>query len=596
MIPRWMPVLLTVLLFGGRALAQEVAAVVQQQSPQPNIVLILVDDLGFSDLSFYGSEINTPTLADIAQSGLVFTNHHTAASCAPSRGMLLTGVDSHRNGVPNIVEAIPPEQRRHPNYQGALNHNVVTVATLLQGAGYHTYITGKWHLGMEPQQLPSSRGFERSVAMADSGTDNWEQKPYMPIYDKANWFEDGEELTLPEDYYSSRYLIDRAIEFIGSNHGSGRPFFSYIPFLAVHIPVQAPREYTEHYLGMYEEGWETLREERKQRAVELGIVPADTQMANIASTADWDALSENQKRYNAKRMAVYAGMIEAMDHHIGRLVEYLKVVGQYDNTVFIVTSDNGSEASAGEYVTGTMNRFVLGLQGYQNSYETLGERGSFNNIGPSFASAAAAPLAYYKFFAGEGGMRVPLMISGPGVQQEGLSRAFTYVTDLAPTVLEIAEVSQASERFGGRGVEPMQGGSLLPVLRGEADQVHAPEHVTGYELGGSAALFQGDLKIVLNREWPGDNQWHLYDIVADPGETRDLHEAMPARFDSMLALYQAYVEENGVLPVADSYSQIRQITVNGLKARLGRNLLWLLLWGLSLLPFYLLYRYEHRAP
>ena len=181
---------------------------------RPNIVLILADDVGYTDIGPYGSEINTPTLSALAQRGIRFSNYHTAASCAPSRAMLLTGVDSHRNGVPNIPEALPPEQREHPHYKGELTDNVVTVATLLRRMGYHTYLTGKWHLGKSPGTLPSQRGFERTVAMMDTGADNWEQKPYLPIYEKANWFADGEPLQLPDDFYSSRFLIDKAIEFI----------------------------------------------------------------------------------------------------------------------------------------------------------------------------------------------------------------------------------------------------------------------------------------------------------------------------------------------------------------------------------------------
>ncbi len=209
----------------------------------PNIVLVLADDLGFSDPAPYGSEINTPTLSELARNGISFSNYHTAASCAPTRAMLLTGVDSHRNGVPNIPETISPDQTEHENYRGKLSFKVVTVASLLQSAGYHTYMAGKWHLGDEPDLLPYRRGFERTVTMADSGADNWEQKPYLPIYEQANWYADGERTSLPPDFYSSRFLVDKTIEFIDSNRADNRPFFAYLPFQAVHIPVQAPREF-----------------------------------------------------------------------------------------------------------------------------------------------------------------------------------------------------------------------------------------------------------------------------------------------------------------------------------------------------------------
>ena len=212
---------------------------------------------------------------------------------------------------------------------------------------------------------------------------------------------------MPKDFYSSRFLIDKTIEFISSNADDGQPFFAYVPFQAVHIPVQAPQVFTQKYMGVYDSGWDELRKLRQQRAEQLGITPIGMPMVDMSTTSDWNAYTEDEQRYHAKRMAVYAGMIEAMDHHIGRLVDYLKTTGQFDNTVFIFTSDNGSEASGGDRPRSPLLRFSLQMQEYNTDYDTLGLKGSFNTIGPSFASAAASPLAYYKFYAGEGGMRVP---------------------------------------------------------------------------------------------------------------------------------------------------------------------------------------------
>jgi len=566
-----------------------------ESAPRPNIVLILADDLGFSDIASYGSEINTPTLSALAELGVSFTNYHTAASCAPTRAMLLTGVDSHRAGVPNIPEMIPPEQRQHAHYQGVLGRNVVTVATLLQDAGYHTYMAGKWHLGMTPDLLPSRRGFERTVAMADSGADNWEQKPYIPIYEKANWFADGAEFELPEDFYSSRFLVDKTIEFIDSHGDDEQPFFAYLPMQAVHIPVQAPQEFIDRYMGVYDSGWETLREQRQARAIELGIIPAGTDMVTMSTTRDWDTLSAAQQRYEAKRMAVYAAMVEAMDHHLGRLIEHLRRSGQYANTVFIFTSDNGPEASGLPDQDAALNHFAMKRQDYSVDYATLGLKGSFNAISPSFTSSAAAPLAYYKFYSGEGGMRVPLIIAGEQLpRKQALSNAFTYVTDIAPTILELTGVNAPQRRYGGRPIESMIGRNLSPLLRGSVDRVYAEQDAIGYELAGNAALFQGDYKIVLNRGPVGDSQWHLYNIVTDPGETHDLSSAMPQRLQGMLGLYQQYVIDNGVLPVPAGYNDRLQIVFNGLHDRYGRNILLLVLSFVVLLPFYIVYRLNNR--
>jgi arylsulfatase A-like enzyme len=585
---------------GARFLPILLAATVLWLSPiahaaRPNVVLIIADDLGFSDIAPYGSEIQTPTLSALADNGIRFTNYHTAASCAPTRGMLLTGVDSHRNGVPNIPETIPPEQAEHANYRGTLGHNVVTVASLLQDAGYHTYMTGKWHLGKTPDLLPFRRGFERTVTMADTGADNWEQKPYLAIYEKANWFADGEPFELPEDFYSSRFLIDKTIEFISSNAGDGQPFFAYIPFQAVHIPVQSPQEFTDKYMTTYNDGWEELRKQRQARAEELGIIPRGTAMVDMSTTGDWESYSTDEQRYHAKRMAVYAGMIDAMDHHLGRLITYLKSTGQYDNTVFIFTSDNGSEASGGDDPRGMAMRFALWNQGYVNDYDTLGLKGSFNTIGPSFASAAASPLDFYKFYAGEGGMRVPLIIAGESIPVTARpSNALTYVTDIAPTILDMAGVNPPTERFGGRPVESMVGRSLLPLARGEVQRVYSATDTIGYELGGNSALFQGDYKIVLNIPPVGDNQWHLYNIVKDPGETSDLKAQMPERFEEMLGHYRQYVVDNNVLPLPENYDPTFQGISNGILDRFRLQVLLALLSFVVLFPFYLLYRSRNR--
>lgn len=563
------------------------------QSSRPNIVFILADDLGFTDTAPYGSEINTPTISALAAKGLRFSNYHTAGSCAPSRAMLLTGVDSHRAGVPNIPEMLPPEQTQYSHYRGVLGRNVVTIATLLQDQGYHTYIAGKWHLGMTPDLLPSARGFERSFIMADSGADNWEQKPYLPIYKQANWFADGKRTTLPDDFYSSRFLIDKTIEFIDENAGDGAPFLAYVPFQAVHLPVQAPQEFIDRYMDTYDGGWDELRRQRYLRAVELGLVPKNSAMVDMQTTADWDKLTPKQKKYQAKRMAVYAAMVEAMDFHIGRLIAHLKSIGEYENTIFVFTSDNGAEPSGPADPDTALTRFALTRQDYKNDYETLGLKGSFNSIGPSFASAAASPLSYYKFYSGEGGMRVPLIIAGE-VQpsQSAMTSAFAFATDIAPTILELAGAEKPLPRFGalrygGREVEAMTGRSLVPLINGEQDRIYEPDEPIGYELGGNSALFQGDYKIVLNRGPVGDGQWYLYNIVDDPGETRDLSKSEPKRFQKMLNAYVRYTKENGVLPVPKGFNAQQQVALNGLREQAGPAILISILLLLFVSPFVL---------
>ena len=543
------------------------ALVSAQQSDRPNIVLILADDLGYTDISPFGSEISTPNIARLAAEGLSFTNYHTAGSCAPARAMLLTGVDSHRNGVPNIPEALPAEQMAYDHYQGVLNDKVVTLANVLQAGGYHTYMTGKWHLGHTPELLPSARGFDRTIAMADTGADNWEQRTYLPIYDQANWYADGAEHTLPDDFYSSEYFIDKTIEFIASNAEDDQPFFAYVPFQAVHMPVQAPREFSDKYAGVYDEGWTVMREKRRLAAEEAGVIPEGTEAVVTPGTLIWDNLTEEQRRHHARRMEVYAGMVDAMDMHIGRLMDYLESIGKYDNTIFVFTSDNGAEGSNIILPNGGSALSPwFDIVGYNSNYETLGERNSWNAIGPSNATIAASPLTYYKFHANEGGLRVPLVMSGPGIGgQGGMTDEFVFVTDLAPTILNLVGVDIHDGSWLGREVEPIVGADFSEFLAGASSQVHDDFDSIGYELGGNSALFKGDYKIVINRTGQSETEWHLFNIRTDPGEARDLAQEQPALLEEMLADYESYVQANNVLPMPEGYNRTGRILGDALR-------------------------------
>ena len=230
---------------------------------QPNIVVLVADDWGYSDVGSFGSEIATPNIDTLAREGVRFSDFHVTASCSPTRSMLLTGVDNHRNGVGNMPETMPEEHLGKPGYSGVLNDNAITVASRLKEGGYRTYITGKWHLGKTPDTLPNNRGFDRSFIQADSGSDNWEERPYAPLYDKAAWFENGQPAHLPKDYYSSTFIVDKALEYIEKDRQDGKPFFAYLGFQANHVPVQAPKAIIDKYQGRYDAGWTALRNERR---------------------------------------------------------------------------------------------------------------------------------------------------------------------------------------------------------------------------------------------------------------------------------------------------------------------------------------------
>ncbi len=530
---------------------------------RPNIVVLVADDWGFSDLGAFGSEISTPNLDALAHRGVRFSNFHVSAECSPTRAMLMTGVDSHRTGVGAMRESVPQEHFGKPGYLTVLNQNVVTVSNLLQDSGYRTYAVGKWHVGKEPYNLPSRRGFDHSLVQGDSGSDNWEtDKRYMALTDKVYWFEDGHEAVMPKEYYSSAFYVDKAIAYLRADAQSPKPFYTYLAFQANHIPVQAPRSFIDKYRGVYKDGWTALRTARRNRAAALGLVPKDMPMVTMSTTADWNALTPEQQQYEARRMEVYAAMADAMDYHVGRLVAYLKASGQYDNTVFVFLSDNGAEASDPYSILSA--KLWLASE-YTNDFDKLGDKGAYDTIGPSWASAAAAPLATYKFYAGEGGVRTPMFIAGvPGAQADTIHPRFTHVKDIVPTLLELAGVQHPGNSYRGQAVEPLTGHSLLSVLQGLAAQAHAPDEAIGYELSGNMAIFKDQLKLTKNMVPVGDGQWHLYDIVKDPGETMDLQQKMPDVFAHLVADYDAYAKANGVLPMPEGYEPRTQVMINSL--------------------------------
>lgn len=540
----------------------------QAQDARPNIVLILIDDVGFSDLGAYGSEIATPNIDALAARGALFSNFHASPICAPSRAMLMTGADSHLAGVGNLPESVPLEHRGEPAYLGHLADDVVTVASRLQAAGYRTTMAGKWHLGHEePHMLPPAHGFDRSFALDASGADNWEKRPYLPIYDDAPWFEDGEPADLPEDFYSSKFIVDKTIEYLDEDKAGDRPFFSYLAFQANHIPVQAPREFVDKYIGVYDKGWHALRQSRFEGVVDRGLVPGNTALGPMPEgLKEWDALTGEEKEIRAMSMAVHAGMLEAMDHHVGRFVEHLKQTGDYDNTIFFVLSDNGPEPNDPLATPGFAQ--WLWWVGYSRDLDRLGEKGTFAFIGPEFANANGAPGSFFKLYAGEGGVRVPFIVAGEGVPA-ATRHGFSFITDIAPTILDLAGISAGGE-FKGEPVKEMTGRSLLPVLRGEAASPYSDEDAVGMEAAGNVALFRDGYKLMRNLPPYGDTEWYLYNLADDPGETKDLKDAEPERFALMMREYESYAASVGALEVPAGYEQMKQLTVNRLHDMRGQ--------------------------
>lgn len=536
-------------------------ALLAQTNRRPNIVLLLVDDAGLMDFGSYGGEAKTRTIDMLAKNGVRFSNYHTSPLCATSRAMLLTGLDSHRTGIGTIPEALATDQHGHHSYALRLHDTIVTLADYLQAAGYATYMTGKWHLGRGPGDLPNSHGFDRSFVLDASGADNWEQKSYVPYYAEAPWFEDGAPAKLPDDFYSSRFLVDQMLQYLDSAPEE-KPFFAFIGFQAIHIPVQAPASFTENYAGVYDKGWDALRQERFQKAQEIGLISSSAEPPQPPiKHRDWESLSPEDQRHYEKRMMVNAGMLEAMDTHIGRLIAHLKQTGQFDNTIFIVTSDNGPEYADPAALPSF--RLWMTLNGYDDEISRLGEKGSMVSIGQEWASAAASPSSLFKMYGAEGSLRVPLIISGAGIENRGFQDGLSFVTDVMPTLLDLADLPIP---------EGLDGRSLRPILDGQATQVYGETDPVGIEVAGNSALFKGRYKLTRNTLPHGDAAWRLYDLVADPTEQIDLSADRPDLKEELLRDYALYAEDVGVRPLPASFDIQAQIAANMLKKTMARSM------------------------
>jgi arylsulfatase/uncharacterized sulfatase len=537
----------------------------------PNFIVLLADDLALMDLGIYGGEANTPHIDALARRGRIFTRYYSSPLCSPSRAMLLTGLDNHRTGVSTIQEVIPPEHIGKKGYSLRFEPGVTTISSRLKARGYRTYMTGKWHLGHGEGDLPGSHGFDRSFVLDASGADNWEQKSYMPYYKTAPWFEDGKPATLPKDFYSSQFLVDRMIDYIDAGPKQ-QPFFGYIAFQAVHIPVQAPAKFTRKYADTYRQGWAAMRQSRWQRAQAMGLIPTGAPLADPpAGLREWESLTPEEQALFARHMAINAGMIEAMDHHVGRLIAHLNRIGQYDNTVFVFTSDNGPEPSNPMASSRAMQLWTR-ANGYSVSAENWGEKGTYGFIGPEFANAAASPGAMFKFYTSEGGLHVPMIMAGPGIPASAPSPAMTVVSDIAPTLLDLAGGSAGDQAFDGV--------SLVPLLNGQSDVVRSPGVAVGFEVSGNAALFKGSYKLVRNLKPYGDGKWRLFNIASDPGETRDLSKADPAKFRELMDDYAAYARRNGVLEMPEGYDSAQAIAKNTLQKMVGHY--WWVLVGFGI--------------
>jgi arylsulfatase A-like enzyme len=513
---------------------------------RPNILLIVVDDMGYSDIAPFGGEIDTPNIDALANSGMLFTDFHTSASCSPTRSMMLSGTDNHIAGVGSMGETITPNQKGQPGYEGYLNDRVVSIPTLLQDAGYFTAMAGKWHLGDEIKQDPSRGGFDKVYTMLIGGASHFDDESmmyanYTPIYR-----ENGTRVHVPKGFYSSEFYTSKLMEYL-DDRPVDQPFFGYLAFTAPHDPLHAPDDWIDKYKGKYDAGYDALRQARLKQLKTLGFIDADAQpFPKLSSIPAWEKLTNEEKAVEARKMEVYAAMIANIDHQLGRLFTHLKNTDQWDNTLIIFLSDNGANGLQMYQYPHTDEAWVD--RNSDNRYENLGRQFSRMATGPAWAQVSMTPFRMFKGFVAEGGIRSPLIIAGQGVDKPGtVNDAFSHVMDIASTILDASGTPDPGTTYMGRQIEPILGKSMMPVLKGDTNVVHKDDTAVSWELFGNRAVRKGDFKLLWLSSPFGTDDWQLYDLAKDPGETIDLSVRMPELRNQMIEIWNHYAEESGVI-------------------------------------------------
>jgi arylsulfatase len=570
---------LLVFLLICMTLAAAGVAGAKTDSARPNILLIVGDDIGFGDLGFSGSVTRTPNIDTLAQQGTLFTNFHVSPVCSVTRSMLLTGNDPIEVGLAAFDYTVYPPSQGKPGYEAHLMRNTATVAEILQDAGYRTYTVGKWHLGGSGHggEGPEKWGFDRSYGLYTGGANHWNQGVFhfnsndpkvKEVINRGEipqepYYENGRSVKRPAGIYSDDLWTSKLLEYLEEGRESGKPFFAYVAYTTAHAPIQAPDflidKYYEHYLKL---GFEGLQRGRFESQKKLGIIPQDAPYPERKSNPllrAWSDLDDEEKRRQARLMATYSAMMESQDHHIGRLLNYLKETGELNNTLVIYTSDNGPEGSGlrGELSSPAFTRWVRA--NFSQEFDDIGQGNTFGFIGADWAGAANGSLRWWKWFIGEGGIRVPLVLVPP--KNQAYTRAgemtneYAYVKELPMTILDYAGVDHPQTKFKGRKLTPPSGVSLRPFLAGKESRPRTEEEWVAFELFGNAYVMVGDYKAIRMRTGMyGDGKWHLYNIKKDPGETRPLEADQPERLRKMIAIYERYAKEKGIVPVANDWN------------------------------------------
>lgn len=545
---------------------------------KPNVLLLVGDDIAFGDLGVYGSEIVTPNFDRLANSGVRFSNFHASPVCSVTRSMLLTGCNNIEVGLGSFDYSFYPPSKGKPGYEGYLTENALPITQLFKDAGYEVFKSGKWHLGGEAAggYGPLHWGFTKEFGILSGGSNHWNNLRMTPDFSdpdfmnkkfEEHWTLNGEKYDRPSGVYSGELYTNQMLEFIKQGHAEGKPWFAYMAFTTAHFPIQAPPELIDkHYEFYLEHGYEGLKQFRYESLKKNGLISELSEPANENDIVKkWNELSEDEKKYQARVFATYAAEIEDQDNRIGQMLDYLKESGQLDNTMIVYLSDNGPEGMEAENPNTGNQVFGEWIENnYDTSFEAIGTANSSNYIGTSWANAATGGLSWWKWFIGEGGVRVPMIIVPPGEMNGNLARAgeisnaVMSVKDIPITILDYAGIEHPGNEYNGKTVVSPSGVSARAFLESKSDIVRSDKDWYAFELFGNAYLMKGNYKLMKVRQGMfGDGQWHLYDVVEDPSESKPVEAEMPDRFDEMMALYQQYEAEHNLVQVDEDWNAFK---------------------------------------
>ncbi|RPD37892.1 arylsulfatase [Chitinophaga barathri] len=517
-----------------------------QQQKKPNIILIMVDDMGFSDIGPYGSEISTPNLDRLAREGLRLREFYNNSICAPTRASLMTGQFAHKAGIGyfNVNLGLPA-------YQGYLNKSSLTLAEVLKQSGYSTLMSGKWHVGDDSLSWPNQRGFDKFFGFIGGASNYYDISPYKEKVPPVQLVENNQQVTLQPGQYLTDEIAGHAEKFLDEQDKTGKPFFLYVAYNAPHWPLQARPEDIAKYKGKYSIGWDSLRTQRIDKQKKLGLINANTTISRDAEVPAWQSLTYDEQKLWEKKMEVYAAMIDRMDQGIGRILAKLKELKKDDNTLIVFISDNGAQGG-----------FIPTGRKRQRSSGPIGTAGSYDYQEQNWAYVSNSPHRSYKATAYEGGISSPLIAWYPAKIKGGtFARGTAHLIDLAPTFYEVAGAGYPTV-FNQVNTHPLPGVSLAPLFF--TQQEISRKTPLFWERAGNRAVRNGKWKLVSS--YPR-NQWELYDIEADRAETKDLAAQNPQIVSELSAAYDSWAKNNDVV----DYDKIKPAGPSGFAGPFNSN-------------------------